>query len=270
MLADRTASAAVSFWPAAHPAARRTLACIGFSGGGTTVFRPWASHIAADTQLALYCYPGRDIRSGEALTHDWDALLADATGAIAGLADRPYTLFGHSLGAWVAFEVAAALERRGLRPPARLVVSAMGSPPRYRELLRRPPTAEDCDEQLLAWLLAAGQVPEEVAAEPELVEMAMAFLRADLTAAAGYRYVSGTVTSAPITVLFGRDDPDLGEAAAAAWLPLTTSGDLRILELPGGHVYTDESWSGLPTLLAGRHPVTTRPAEGTTPCCCSE
>lgn len=211
-------------WPSPRPDARRVWVCFSYSGAGTTPFRPWASHLPEDTELDLYCYPGREIRSDEPLVDSWPALLADAIEAVEGIANRPCTLFGHSFGAWVAFEAAVHMERSGGRPPVALVVSAADSPAAWEAHNRKPPAARDTDEQLLDWLLAAGQLPREIAQEPELVEMAIALIRADLTAAAEYRYIPGTVTRAPITVLYGSDDPDVDHAVADGWRPLAAEG----------------------------------------------
>jgi surfactin synthase thioesterase subunit len=241
--------------PRPCPLAERRLICFSYSGGGTAAFQPWAEVLPESTELVLACYPGREMRYGEPGVERWDALVADALAMVTPFTDRRYTLFGHSMGAWVAFEVAARLEGSGRGPDA-LLVSAVESPLDWAEHRHKPPTAFDGDEELLAWMRGEGQLPDAVLGDDDLRELALSLLRADLRAADSYRYVPGTMLRAPIEVLYGAADPDVDAASAGRWRELT-SGACVLTELPGGHFYTDGLWARLPAhsrLLEGnRH-----------------
>lgn len=230
--------------PLPRPTASRVLVCIGYSGGGTSPFRRWAPLLPADTELVLVCYPGREGRFGEPFATDWDELCDEVVSTLTKEIARPFVLFGHSMGAAMAFEVAARMERSG-RGPTGLIVSASESPTDWAEKADRPPSARQSDAELLEWMTTVGQLPKEFLDEPELVAIAIDLLRADLAVSASYRYLPGTTVRAPMQVLYGVDDGPNAEAQAKRWVALA-AGEVRVDELPGGHFYVPEIWAALP------------------------
>lgn len=82
-------------------------------------------------ELAIICYPGRDGRFRDDYAPDWDTLAEDATAAVAVASTiRPYILFGHSMGGWMAFDVTTRLAMRGIPLPESLAVSSANAPSR--------------------------------------------------------------------------------------------------------------------------------------------
>ncbi|GAA1040808.1 alpha/beta fold hydrolase [Virgisporangium ochraceum] len=247
--------------PDPRPDASHALVCFSFSGGGTARMRSWARVLPPHVELLLVCYPGREGRFVEPFAADWDALVADAVRvvhhAVTVPYTVPYTVLGHSLGAWVAFEVAVRMGRLG-RAPTTVVASASEPPTRWRHKRNRPPTAADTDDELIAWMGRVGQVPAAVLAEPELRAMAVDVLRADIRVSDSYRYRPGVRVDAPIQVLHGTRDHDVDPGTLFDWADLTTASCL-IEAVDGGHFYTDEIWASLPTLVyGGADPPTTR------------
>ncbi|MCP9206887.1 thioesterase II family protein [Streptomyces sp. NEAU-Y11] len=238
--------------PLPRPGATRTLLCLSFCGGGTASFRPWAEALPPDVELVLYCYPGREGRYTVPFAADWNALLTDALDAVRTVAaERPYLLLGHSMGAWVAFDLTCRLEAGAGTPPRTLIASGADSPVRWAEKRRETPTSADTDEELLTWMSTVGQLSDAVLAEPELRAMAVEVFRADLLASDGYRYREGVTVRTPLQVLYGAED-DL-EDPAKGWRPLA-AGEFRADVLPGGHFYTPEVWARLPEAVAALHP----------------
>lgn len=234
-------------WPAPRPAAAQALVCFSFCGGGTSPFRPWMKELPEDVDLALVCYPGRERRIAERAAQTWADLMDDALASVRAVAGRPYVLFGHSLGAWVAFEVAAAVERSGGPAPRALVVSASNAPSRAASERRVRPRAGDSDEHLLDWMRRAGQLSELVVADPDLRAMALELFRADKRAAESYEFTPGRKVLAPVQVLCGTDDPHVRNDDD--W-PALAAGPYRFDRLPGGHFYTPDVWAALPRQIA--------------------
>lgn len=108
----------------------RTLLCLGFCGGGTGPYHSWSDSLPAEVALSAICYPGREGRFLEPYAADWEELAADATTAVLSAADGPYVLFGHSMGGWMAFDVAARIEDAAGPAPEALVVSSCNAPDR--------------------------------------------------------------------------------------------------------------------------------------------
>jgi surfactin synthase thioesterase subunit len=225
------------------------LVCIGYSGGGTVPFRGWATQLPDDTELVLVCYPGRENRFTEPFARDCAALRQEIVEAVTReVADRPFVLFGHSMGAIMAFDVAAELERLDAGPTA-LTVSACESPDVWQHDQNRPPHLGQTDAELLAWMSTIGQLPRELLDEPELVRMAIDLLRADLTVSSTYRYEPGTTVRAPMQVIYGVEDAGDPAKQAELWSRLG-AGTVRVDELAGGHFYTPDVWANFPSKLA--------------------
>ncbi|HZM74977.1 MAG TPA: alpha/beta fold hydrolase [Candidatus Limnocylindrales bacterium] len=223
------------------------LVCLSFCGGGTTSFRPWAGALAEDVDLALVCYPGRERRIAEPAMSTWTGLMDDVLALVRSLAHRPYVLFGHSMGAWVAFEVAAAAERDGWPAPRALIVSASSPPSRAAQERLAPPTLGASDEQVLDWMRRVGQLSELIIADPGLRALTLELFRADRRASDSYEFTPGRMVRAPLQVLSGVDDPQVTDEGG--WRALA-AGDYRFDKLPGGHFYTPEIWAQLPRHIA--------------------
>ncbi|HET9382742.1 MAG TPA: alpha/beta fold hydrolase [Streptomyces sp.] len=242
----RTTAGAAVYRPRPRPDAERVLVCLSYCGGGTAPFRKWADALPDDTELALICYPGRESRFNTPFARNWTDLRDDVVrAAVHCLADRPYVLFGHSMGSWVAFETAVHLERIGLAVPSALVVSGGVAPDRRREGPSTLPRSDDSEEVLVTWMRELGQLTPELAAVPDLVRIAVDVLRADITVSESYRFTPGSRVSMPLRVLYGTGDATPFAEVERHWRPLA-NGPFQAVELPGGHFYTPEVWSKLP------------------------
>lgn len=225
-----------------------TLVCLGFCGGGTASYHQWADAVPAGLGVAAVCYPGREGRYAEPFAKDWDALVLDTTVAVLrAAAEGPYVLYGHSMGGWMAFDVAVRIAATAGAPsPRALVVSSTNAP--SRGLTRRDMflAAHHTDRQLLAWMDTHGLLPEHVRADPDLSAMALELMRADIRVRDTFHYVPGSVVQVPLQVLTGADDEVIEPDAEQSWAKLAQAGyEYRVL--PGGHFFTPEVWRRLPT-----------------------
>nr|WP_269327505.1 alpha/beta fold hydrolase [Kineosporia mesophila] len=218
---------------------------MGFCGGGTGAFRGWVPRIPADHELVLVCYPGREGRFGDGLLRSWDALAEDTARVVGGFVDRPYTLFGHSMGGWMAFDVTGRLHRAGAPTPEKLVISSCNSPERGVTERDRFPRQEDSDDDLVAWMQQTGALPDYVASDPDLREMAVELMRADVQARDSYCPDPAQRVPGPVQVLYGIDDPVIDPAVRRQWQAVV-EGECRVGALPGGHFYTPDIWEQLP------------------------
>ncbi|MFI9613278.1 thioesterase II family protein [Streptomyces sp. NPDC052023] len=234
--------------------AATTLVCLGFCGGGTGAYHPWAEVVAPDVDLALVCYPGRDGRFMEDFATTWDELAEDATRAVvSAVGDRPYVLFGHSMGGWMAFDVATRLEARGSSVPDALAVSSCNAPARGLTPRDMFPARQDTDEDLMTWMRTHGLVAEHVLGDPDLLEMAVEIMRADIAVRDTFHHNGALGVTMPVQFLAGADDVVIEADAPAQWKELAL-GSYRHDQLPGGHFYTPEVWRTLPTQISAINP----------------
>lgn len=210
-----------------------TVLCIPHAGAGPSVFRPWALEAPEPVEILPLQLPGREARREEPIPTEVpelaDALLEGLEPAL----HRPYALFGHSMGAILAFELARRIEKSRLPKPLHLFVAAYGAPHAYRSpsqvhLLPR--------RELIEELRRRQGTPEAVLANSELMGYYIPILRADLALCASYRHHHEGALATPISAFAGEDDRDPPPDAVAAWAGLTT-GAFKFRLLPGNHSF---------------------------------
>lgn len=212
------------------------LVCFPHAGGSATAYLPLARTLPADLDVVSVQYPGRQDRYREAPFTSIDALVEAVAGHLADelAADpaRPYALFGHSMGALVAFETARLLAARGLPLPQRLFLSGRSAPgPRTSEHYQ---FFEDAD--VLAEVRRLGGTDQAMLDNPEIMEMVLPGLRADYRALGTYVWREGERLGVPMTVLVGDSDPMVSVEEAVTWRE-HTGGDFALNVFPGGHFY---------------------------------
>jgi medium-chain acyl-[acyl-carrier-protein] hydrolase len=208
------------------------LVCLPFAGGGPSMFRSWPKLLPSADLYALGL-PGREQRIAEPPFTALEPLVASAVDAIAPLAGRPFALFGHSMGALVAFETARRLRRENAATPFHLFVSSFRAPhlpdprPPYYDL----PRAEFIEE--LRRLNLDTFDPDKY---PELVDLMLPTLRADFRTVQTFAYREEPPLTCPITAFGGSEDCDVDEWQLMEW-KRHTSAAFAIRMLPGGHFF---------------------------------
>lgn len=222
-------------------APRLRLVCLPYAGGAASIYRLWSRELAPDVEVVPVELPGRGVRMAEPPLDDLAALCDALADALATLRDGvPLALFGHSMGARIAFELAIRLDGRG-EPARHLFASASPAPGvrlRYGPDGDSRPSGQLGDDQFLARLAQLGGTPPEILADRELMARVLPTLRADFVISETCRVDPSLRVSCPITVIAGRDDAGAAPSAAAAW-QLRTTGAFRLVELAAGHFFLD-------------------------------
>lgn len=211
---------------------RVRLVCLPHAGGVANFFRSWAHQLPSDVELLAVHYPGRQDRLGEAFVDRMDVLADAVTGALRPYLDRPLAVFGHSMGACVAYEVTLRLAERYQVDPVRLFVSGREAPQRTRDREFRDRT----DEELIADIRALGEVDAGIFDDLAVRELILPALRADYRLIDAYRPESPQSVGVPITAYVGISDPGATVDGVRAWSGLTT-GQFELRVFPGDHFY---------------------------------
>ncbi|RJL20157.1 thioesterase II family protein [Bailinhaonella thermotolerans] len=219
------------FHPA--PGAPARVVLLPHAGGAASAYFKLSAALHPALDAHAVQYPGRQERRHEPPLTDVRRLAAAVADALPG-DDRPTVLFGHSMGAVVAFELALLLERRGAAPHA-LVASGRRAPSTYRdEWVHRRDRAG-----VAAELRGLSGTDPVFLQDPELFEMVLPALRADYRAVETYECDPGAAVGCRLVAFVGDDDPKTTVEEAGAWSRHTTGGfDLRVF--PGGHFYLDD------------------------------
>lgn len=209
------------------------LVCIPYAGGSAAVFREWGRAVDETIEVHAVQLPGRGWRLREAPETDLLALSGAIADAIEPLADRPVALFGHSMGSWIALQVARDLEDRG-RTPALLFASGRQGPSVGHT---RPPLSHLDDDAFVARIQETyGGIPEPILGDPDILALLLPSLRADITLLEQYRHRPPGPVSCPIVAVGGESDPLVEPDGLARWAP-ETRGPFEVRTFAGGHFY---------------------------------
>jgi medium-chain acyl-[acyl-carrier-protein] hydrolase len=208
------------------------LVCVPYAGGSTAIFRSWPKSLPSIDFYALGL-PGREARLAAPPFTALDPLVASAVEALQPLAERPFALFGHSMGGLIAFETARRLLRNNAAVPVYLFVSGFRAPhlsdpkPPLFDL----PRLEFLDE--LRRLNASVFDPFE---HLELVELMIPTLRADFRLVQTCVYHSGPTLTCPITAFGGSHDSEVSDWQLREWRQHTSAAFVTKVS-PGGHFF---------------------------------
>jgi surfactin synthase thioesterase subunit len=196
-------------------------------------------------ELLAVQYPARQDRLAEPPVCSVAELAERSAAALASLSDRPLALFGHSMGAVVAFEAARRLAGQTGAGPDVLFVSGRRAPGTGRPETIRP---DDDDATMLRSIQALNGSDERVLTDPDLLPLILPAIRADYAALAAYRYAPAEPLGCPIVALVGDADSITTVEDARGWADHTTAGfELRVF--PGGHFYLTDQHAEIATMI---------------------
>jgi medium-chain acyl-[acyl-carrier-protein] hydrolase len=213
---------------------RVRVLCFAHAGAGAALFRTWPEFLPEGVELACPTLPGREGRAAELPLSDMQAVVAAVIEQVLPLPDVPYCLFGHSLGAFVAFDLAHQLERRGAPLPRHLFVAAQRSP----RLAHPQPTIYQLpDAEFLEGVhLRHGALPAALLEDDGMKSFLTRLLRADFTLVEAYRCAAVGPLSCAMTVFGGREDTAVPSGLLQRWAEEST-GACEIVLVPGGHFF---------------------------------
>jgi len=215
-----------------NPQATMRLFCLPYAGGGAQVFQQWPELLPASLEVWAVNLPGRGKRMIEPSSPDLPTVVAAFTDALVPLLDRRFAIFGHSMGALIAYESARSLRRIGAPMPAHIFASGCYAPhvPDPHPIHHLP------HQEFLDELRRLGGMPKEVLENQELMELILPSLRTDFTATEQYSYTEEPPLSSAITVFGGWRDPLTTKESLEAWRS-HAKGYFSVRMLQGDHFF---------------------------------
>jgi medium-chain acyl-[acyl-carrier-protein] hydrolase len=228
-------SGAGLYHPAPRPNASVRLVCFPFAGGGAAAYRLWPRHLPSSIDVVAVHPAGRAHRLRERPLRRVEAMVAAYLDDLAPLLDRPVALFGHSLGAIIAAECARVLEAQGCQP-VHLFVS---SKPALRDNESQKIHLLPDPEFIAAMNRRYHGIPVEILKHPEVLELLLPALRADVEALETFRRKPDALKLNCPTTLFGGTFDSAASVAELGILYDEVAGPCHIRMFPGDHFYIE-------------------------------
>jgi surfactin synthase thioesterase subunit len=224
-----------------------SLLCLPCAGASATMYLRWRRLLPRWIRIVPVELPGRGSRLAEPLLEDFDALVAQICAEQTEALRGSFAIFGHSMGALLAYGVTRRLRSMGQALPLALLASG-SSAPSQRDPARFADKTDDAS--LIADLRKQGGTPEEVFASAELMRITLDVLGADYRVCEGFRYPGEAPLPLPVHVFAGRED-DIDAARIHAWS--VEAGGVHSLDwFDGGHFFIRQQETAFLAALAQR------------------
>ncbi len=210
------------------------LVVLPHAGGSASFYRPVAQALSPRIEVLAVQYPGRQDRRHEPMAGTIADLADGVSEAVGAAVDRPFAIFGHSMGATLAYEVAVRLEADGIRPE-RVFASGRRAPSAFRD----ERVHQRDDNGLIAEMQSLSGTDQQIFGDEELLRMVLPAIRNDYRAAETYRHTGGPRLACPVTAMIGESDPKATLEEVRAWRT-HTDGEFELKTYTGGHFYLVE------------------------------
>ncbi|MFY0476113.1 thioesterase II family protein [Achromobacter marplatensis] len=213
-----------------------TLLCLPCAGASATMYLRWRRLLPAWIRVEPLELAGRGSRIADPFSAGFEAAVDDVCARARPWLSGRYALYGHSMGALLAYGAARRLCMLGLPPPQRLIASGSASPSaRDNSRLARMRGQAD----LLDDLRRQGGTPQAVFDDAELLALTLAVLEADYALCLDYRHDDAAQLALPVHVMGGRRD-DIAPERLRAWQDVTQE-PATLEYFDGGHFFIRDS-----------------------------
>lgn len=218
--------------------ARLRLVCFTWAGGGANHYRKLVGRIAPDVELIGVQLPGREDRFQETRLTCMEQIVTQVNSELQPLIDLPLVLFGHSMGALVAYEVAQALAGEPLISLLALMVSGANAPHIKSGHMR---CAADASEQdVISDIASLGGTPRVLLDDRNLMRILLPSIRADYSVLESYSaHPPSPLLNCSLIACAGRADHCVSRTGIEAWSQYTGCV-FNAHWFEGGHFYLTE------------------------------
>jgi surfactin synthase thioesterase subunit len=207
------------------------LVCLPPAGQSASFYFSLSDEMTGSIEVLAVQYPGRQDRWNEPHVLTIQELAREVHAAMSRWLDRPLLIFGHAMGALVAFELARRLEREGIVPLA-LFPSGRAAPSCAAEgtvHLRS-------DQGIVAHLQVISGTHSPLPSDALLLRLMLPAIRDDYRADETYVYEPAEPIRCPVIAFVGEHDPTVVAEDVVAWCEHTV-GQFELQVMPGGHFF---------------------------------
>lgn len=220
-----------------NPSPKMRIICFPYAGGGASIYSDWKNYFPAGMQVVAFQPAGRGNRFAESPRVLMEEVLIDAMDPSRNrdLFNAPYLLFGHSLGARIAFEFLRMIHLKGYPAPIHFIASASRAP-------QLPVTEKiSClsDDLFFSKITSYGGTPAEILGNKELMDLTFPSLRADFHISESYRYFGVQKFDCDASIFYGKFDKTVNYEDIISWQH-NFFNDVAFYPVNGGHFFIKE------------------------------
>lgn len=222
------------------------LFCLPYAGGGASIYRAWPGLLPISVEVVPVHLPGRETRINEQPFTRLVPLVETLSSVLTPHLDKPFAIFGHSMGALIAFELARQLRRENKPQPVHLFVSGRDAPQLAKagHQTYKLPEPEFVEE-----VKRLNGTPKEVLEHQELKKLVLPSLRGDFEVVQTYTYTTEPKLDCSISAFGGLQDRSATMFHLEGWREHTSSS-FSLDMLPGDHFFLRTSQHFLLDILS--------------------
>ncbi len=215
--------------------AKVRLVCFPYAGGSASVFHSWLQWLPDWVELHCVQLPGRAERVAEPNIRNFSDYMQGIKVELFALTDKPYVLFGHSMGALAAFEALVMLHQTNHPLPEHCVFSAAYAPSRKNRMkaISGLPRQAFIEE-----LKQLNGTPEQVFDTPGLLDFCLPYIRADFSVVERFETEFLGRLSGRSTVIYGTNDK-MTKSDMQEWQAFFSQG-IKLKAYTGDHFFIHE------------------------------
>ncbi len=206
------------------------LLCIPYAGGGASAYYAWKKRLNSKVGLYAVQLPGRENRIVDTPYESIHDMIPDLLEEMDVVVQKPYILFGHSMGAKVAYELEKAMALKAMGS-VELIVSGSRAP----HIPEPKPIGHLPDEAFLKELYRFEGTPVEVLQNKEIMKLFLPLLKTNFTMDEEYYDVNKKKVNCPITAFCGKHDVEANEEDMRQWKDYSDLFTMKVFD--GNHFF---------------------------------
>lgn len=203
------------------------LICFPFAGGYSASYRPLFEQLKGTAEVTAAEPPGHGTNLMP-LETSIDRLAELYKEGLSGNLNRPFILFGHSMGGLVVYRLTQLLEKEGIDPAA-VVISAIQPPQTKRQILTHL-----SNEAFVQHIAEMGGIPKELLENKPMMDYFTPSLRADYQAPETFQHKDQSIIETPVYLFNGTQDEKCMQDANGR---LPWAKTIERTNFEGGHMY---------------------------------
>ncbi len=215
-----------------RPMARIRLICVPHAGAGASIYRRWRDYLPEWIELYALQLPGREERLGQPPIQEWSDLQTACSKLFGQNSTMPIAVFGHSLGALIAIEIARQIQLVAPKALQRVFLSGRPAPEPEQFGLDIPNDITIFKN----WMVERFGRFDEAMEDKEIADLMLPIMLNDVKLLNSYTCQNMEKLAVNVSIFLGLDDPSTSPVNLKRWADITT-GSSEFYEIPGGHLF---------------------------------